>query len=314
MSDGEQWRSLDTDGSRCAWLQVCGQATPAGLRWAYREGKNRDCAFTAAVGNIKGAWRRRGTVRGWYHYGGPRGGEFVAGDVYPAGPMRNPNGVQRGSILNMDGDPSTPGYGSTRGAKRLAPSNLVRAFPWCRRLWQCSRTVQNIGGPVPAWMAGAASRSLPVAGTGESAHRRQERRCDEGDAADAERIWLECRNGIPDELVMVGGHRDEVGTRHRRQRQRHREHPRGRALRRRGDEGGHEAEAHDRLRHVGCRRVGTVSSASTLKIVSLMRSAVACQSRCAARGNQFSEKRRDSLSLRAALRDVAAMPDLERGR
>src|SRR4051812_18287528 len=41
-------------------------------------------------------------------YSDPQDDGYVRGDVYPDGPMRPSGGVQRGSILNMNGDPSTP--------------------------------------------------------------------------------------------------------------------------------------------------------------------------------------------------------------
>ena len=43
--------------------------------------------------------------------------------MYPAGPMRNKDGVQRGSVMDMPihpGDPLTPNIGATRDAARLA--------------------------------------------------------------------------------------------------------------------------------------------------------------------------------------------------
>src|SRR5579862_7444189 len=49
---------------------------------------------------------------------------FARGDVFPGGPMRPEQGVQRGSILNDNGDPSTPGYPSTAGAKRLSMAQM----------------------------------------------------------------------------------------------------------------------------------------------------------------------------------------------
>src|SRR5512143_1999030 len=57
-------------------------------------------------------------------YSDPQDDGYVAGDVYPDGPMRNNSGVQRGSILNPDGDPSTPGYGSNAGVPRLTPGKM----------------------------------------------------------------------------------------------------------------------------------------------------------------------------------------------
>jgi N-acetylated-alpha-linked acidic dipeptidase len=57
-------------------------------------------------------------------YSDPQDDGFVVGDVYPDGPMRNSAGVQRGSILNVDGDPSTPGYGSKAGVTRLTADKM----------------------------------------------------------------------------------------------------------------------------------------------------------------------------------------------
>ena len=47
---------------------------------------------------------------------------FFAGDVYPKGGWRPPQGVQRGSVADMPlhaGDPLTPGVGAVEGARRL---------------------------------------------------------------------------------------------------------------------------------------------------------------------------------------------------
>ncbi|MGB6498533.1 MAG: transferrin receptor-like dimerization domain-containing protein, partial [Candidatus Acidiferrum sp.] len=48
---------------------------------------------------------------------------FYQGDVFPNGPYRPKDGVQRGSVADMPlyaGDPLTPGVGATKDAKRLA--------------------------------------------------------------------------------------------------------------------------------------------------------------------------------------------------
>ena len=56
-------------------------------------------------------------------YSDPRDDGYFEGDVYPKGPMRPPEGVQRGSVMDFastqPGDPLTPGYGATPNAKRL---------------------------------------------------------------------------------------------------------------------------------------------------------------------------------------------------
>jgi N-acetylated-alpha-linked acidic dipeptidase len=55
-------------------------------------------------------------------YSDPGDDGYAGGDVFPAGPMRPAQGVQRGSVADMPvypGDPLTPGVGATKNAKRL---------------------------------------------------------------------------------------------------------------------------------------------------------------------------------------------------
>jgi N-acetylated-alpha-linked acidic dipeptidase len=56
-------------------------------------------------------------------YSDPRDDGYFQDDVFPEGPMRNENGVQRGSVLDMPtypGDPLTPGVGAKGNVKRLS--------------------------------------------------------------------------------------------------------------------------------------------------------------------------------------------------
>src|SRR3954469_21577521 len=57
-------------------------------------------------------------------YSDPQDDGYVRGDVYPNGPMRNRDGVQRGSVMNGAGDPATPGYASKGAAPRVAESRM----------------------------------------------------------------------------------------------------------------------------------------------------------------------------------------------
>jgi N-acetylated-alpha-linked acidic dipeptidase len=55
-------------------------------------------------------------------YSDPRDDGFYVDGVFPDGPMRNRDGVQRGSVMDMPtypGDPLTPNVGATASAKRL---------------------------------------------------------------------------------------------------------------------------------------------------------------------------------------------------
>jgi N-acetylated-alpha-linked acidic dipeptidase len=59
-------------------------------------------------------------------YSDPSDDGYHAGDVYPEGPFRPAEGVQRGSVLDMPlfpGDPLTPGIAATENAKRLDRSD-----------------------------------------------------------------------------------------------------------------------------------------------------------------------------------------------
>ncbi len=56
-------------------------------------------------------------------YSDPREDGYAEGEVFPQGPYRPKDGVQRGSVMDMPiypGDPLTPGIGATAGAKRLS--------------------------------------------------------------------------------------------------------------------------------------------------------------------------------------------------
>ena len=57
-------------------------------------------------------------------YSEPRDDGYGRDNVFPQGPMRNSDGVQRGSVMDFasasPGDPLTPGVGATADAKRLA--------------------------------------------------------------------------------------------------------------------------------------------------------------------------------------------------
>jgi len=76
-----------------------------------------------------GSWRGIKPKVGYEHgaigciiFSDPKDDGYGRGDVYPKGPFRMEQGVQRGSVLDMPmypGDPLTPGYGSKPGVKRL---------------------------------------------------------------------------------------------------------------------------------------------------------------------------------------------------
>jgi N-acetylated-alpha-linked acidic dipeptidase len=61
-------------------------------------------------------------------YSDPKDDGYFDGAVFPNGPMRPADGVQRGSVEDLasgSGDPLTPGIGAVPGARRLALSDAV---------------------------------------------------------------------------------------------------------------------------------------------------------------------------------------------
>ncbi|MGC2297443.1 MAG: transferrin receptor-like dimerization domain-containing protein [Acidobacteriaceae bacterium] len=63
-------------------------------------------------------------------YSDPREDGYFQGDTFPVGPMRPPDGVQRGSVMDMPiypGDPQTPGVGAVEGVK-LIPLDQVQTI------------------------------------------------------------------------------------------------------------------------------------------------------------------------------------------
>jgi N-acetylated-alpha-linked acidic dipeptidase len=163
-------------------------------------------------------------------YSDPADDGYVRGDVYPEGPMRPPQGVQRGSIMNQDGDPSTPGYPSTAGAKRLDPSQMdiphIPVVPIGYRnaallLQDVRGTGYNGGSAVsasahPARLPQSWQGGLPFryhVGPGPT-HARVSFDAEYGAQA-YHTIWdtFGSLRGteFPDELVIVGGHRDAWG-------------------------------------------------------------------------------------------------------
>lgn len=92
-------------------------------------------------------------------YSDPRDDGYFNGDSYPKGGWRPPEGVQRGSVMNMElypGDPTTPGYGSVPGAKHLAvkdAESILKIPVLPISYTDATPLLQALGGPVapPAW-------------------------------------------------------------------------------------------------------------------------------------------------------------------
>ena len=154
----------------------------------------------------------RGAV-GVLIYSDPADDGYMRGDVYPDGPMRPPSAIQRGSVQYLSlgpGDPSTPGYPSTAGAKRLTREQManVPKIPSLPISYgEAEKILRRMGGPrVPdEWQGGLAFSYH--AGPGGAAVE-MEVQMDEGLKAIYNVIARIKGSVEPEKLVVVGNHRD----------------------------------------------------------------------------------------------------------
>jgi N-acetylated-alpha-linked acidic dipeptidase len=121
------------DGDVTAPLVYVNYGMPDDYRALERQGV--DVRGKIVMARYGGGWRglkpklaqQHGAV-GCIIYSDPHDDGYGADDVYPKGPARPPEGVQRGSVQDMityPGDPLTPGIGATKDAKRLTRETAV---------------------------------------------------------------------------------------------------------------------------------------------------------------------------------------------
>jgi len=145
-------------------------------------------------------------------YSDPQDDGFVVGDVYPEGPMRNSAGVQRGSVLNVDGDPSTQGYPSKPGATRLAADRLdVPHIPVVPigygNAAELLRFVRGAGVP-RGWQGGLAFHYHVGPGPVKARVTVRDDRATSPIKPIYDTFAMIRGSEFPDETVIIGGHRD----------------------------------------------------------------------------------------------------------
>ncbi|HEV8217325.1 MAG TPA: M20/M25/M40 family metallo-hydrolase [Gemmatimonadaceae bacterium] len=148
-------------------------------------------------------------------YSDPQDDGYVVGDVYPDGPMRNSAGVQRGSVLNLDGDPSTQGYPSKPGSPRLATDRLdIPRIPVVPIGYGNAAELLRFlrGAAVPRGWQGGLAFHYHI-GPGPVKARVTVR--DDRTTGPMKRIYdtfaMIRGSQYPDEMVIIGGHRDGWG-------------------------------------------------------------------------------------------------------
>jgi N-acetylated-alpha-linked acidic dipeptidase len=120
------YNAYSIDGDVTAPLVYVNQGVRADYDQLDRMGVSVKGAIVIA--RYGGAWRgikpkvaaEHGAV-GCIIYSDPKDDGYSPGETFPAGPYRPADGVQRGAVTDTlyEGDPLTPGYGSTKDAKRL---------------------------------------------------------------------------------------------------------------------------------------------------------------------------------------------------
>ena len=146
-------------------------------------------------------------------YSDPRDDGYAAGDVFPGGPFRPADGVQRGSVQDMPsypGDPLTPGKGATPGTPRLslAEATTLTRIPVLPISYRDAQPLlAALTGPTApeAWRGG-----LPITyhvGPGEArVHLRLKFNWDTHTLYDV--IATLKGNAAPDEWIVRGNHHD----------------------------------------------------------------------------------------------------------
>lgn len=152
------------DGDVTAELVYANHGMPDDYKELARRGI--DVRGKIVITRYGGGWRglkpklaqEHGAV-GCLIYSDPHDDGYARGDVYPKGGWRPSEGVQRGSVADMQqypGDPLTPGIGSTPGAKRLAikDAKTILKIPVLPISYaDVTPLLQSLAGPVapPDW-------------------------------------------------------------------------------------------------------------------------------------------------------------------
>ncbi len=148
-------------------------------------------------------------------YSDPQQDGYVNGDVFPKGPMRNKDGVQRGSVFNGAGDPATPGYPSIAGAPRLTQDKMtIPHIPVVPISYgNASELLDGLGGrdAPQGWQGGLPFRYHVGPGPLKARVRVADDRATKGTKPIYDTFGVVRGSEFPDEIVMVGGHRDGWG-------------------------------------------------------------------------------------------------------
>ena len=150
-------------------------------------------------------------------YSDPADDGYVRGDVYPTGPMRHPDAVQRGSVFNGEGDPTTPGWPSVDGARRIPiDSTAVIRIPVVplgyRNATRFLEPLRGPGLPSQGWQGGLPFRYHVGGEPGVTARVAVWQPTGARALRTITNTFGTIRGSeFPDEMIIIGAHRDAWG-------------------------------------------------------------------------------------------------------
>jgi len=212
------YNAYSADGDVTGELVFVNRGVPAD----YEELDRRGISVKGKIVMAKygGSWRgikprlaqQHGAI-GCIIYSDPKDDGYYQGDVYPKGAFKNETGVQRGSVMDIPlypGDPLTPGYGDTEGAKRIdrkdAPNLLkIPVLPVSYK--DAEPFLRALGGEVvPESWRGALPLTYHFGPGPVRVHLKLEFNWDVVPVYDVIAVMKGTRN--PDQWVMRGNHYD----------------------------------------------------------------------------------------------------------
>lgn len=212
------YNAYSADGDVTAELVFVNRGIPADYEELERMGV--DVRGKIVIARYGGSWRgikpkvayEHGAI-GCIIYSDPADDGYTQGDVYPEGPFRRSDGVQRGSVMDMPvypGDPLTPGVGATKEATRLdrKDATTIMKIPVLPVSYEDALPLlQSLGGQVvpPSWR-GALPITYHVGPGKDKVHLKLEFNWDQKQLYNV--IAKMPGSEYPDEWVIRGNHHD----------------------------------------------------------------------------------------------------------
>lgn len=212
------YNAYSADGDVTAELVFVNRGIPADYDELERMGVS--VKGKIVIAKYGGSWRgikpkvayEHGAI-GCIIYSDPEDDGYSAGDVYPQGPFRPKEGVQRGSVMDMPvypGDPLTPGIGATKNAKRIDRKDAITIMkiPVLPISYEDALPLlQSLAGPVvPASWRGALPITYHAGPSKEKVHLKLEFNWDLKPAYNV--IAKLPGSELPDEWIIRGNHHD----------------------------------------------------------------------------------------------------------